>query len=659
MTEATAPSDTPASDPSSSQAQASQGQASQGQAAHADAAQAGRASRGRRGRGPRSEGRLDARADSRGDRKPWEHRDSRGRRLDLSPPRFNVDELFALAGAPLWQAVHEGTVAAVTEVAVLVDLAPQGHPPVRAAVRPVELPGAQPGQKVSVRLLDPPVGDAVPTASVVQARDLSRFEQLKALKETPGGVDGRVVREVKGGYSVALFAANDDEAAVGDGAIRAFMPASQATLSRFGPSRSEKILGLQDRFDVSELDLERGNIVVSRKSRLVAERDKQSAERLATLSEGAVVSATVKSIVPYGAFLDVGGLDGLLHKDDLSWDGRGRVESILREGQTLNVQVLSKNGSKLKLGLKQLMSDPWAEIRAAYVEGSVVEGVIVALADFGAFVRLPLPSRPSEGIEGLIHVSEISWNKVKHPSAKFQIGQTITVKVLGLDTDNRRISLSTRALEKNPFEAVLEQFPVGTVVKAKVKSLAEFGAFLELSDAVDGMVHIGELSWTDHVKHPSEVLTIGQEVEAVVMNVDVGRQRVSCSIKRAKQNPFDVWEKKYAAGTRHKLKVVRVEDKGATLEVEHGLSCFCNWRDLLDKAGSAVERAQDAVKMGEEIEVEVRAFDRKFKKVSVSMKAVVEGDTRAAYDDYKKKEQSSQVLNPLADKLKALTDKKD
>jgi small subunit ribosomal protein S1 len=184
--------------------------------------------------------------------------------------------------------------------------------------------------------------------------------------------------------------------------------------------------------------------------------------------------------------------------------------------------------------------------------------------------------------------------------------------------------------------------------------LADFGAFLQLTDVVDGMVHIGELSWTEHPKHPSEILTIGQEVEAVVMNVDVAKQRVGCSIKRTQDNPFDAWEKKYKEGSRHTLKVLRADDKGAQLEVEAGLSCYCSWRDLVDAEGNPVERAQDAVKQGQSIEVEVRQFDRRFKKVSVSMRAVVEGETRAAYEAYKKQEQGEQKLNPLADKLKGL-----
>ncbi|HEY1101430.1 MAG TPA: S1 RNA-binding domain-containing protein, partial [Myxococcota bacterium] len=494
-----------------------------------------------------------------------------------------------------------------------------------------------------------------PSASIKQARDLDRWSQVAAAGSGEVNLSGAVVREVKGGYTVALFA--DDAFDATDGALRAFMPASQATLGRFGPNKGDKVVGSVGDFAVGEVDLERGNIVVSRRAILAAERGKETAARLASIKEGDVVSGVVRSIMPYGAFLDVGGLDGLLHRDDIAWDGNrnARIESFFKVGERLDVKVLQVKDKKLKLGLKQLKTNPWAEVKATFVEGSVVKGTVVGLADFGAFVKLALPSNPSESIEGLIHVSELSYAKVKHPSQKLTIGQEIDVKVLGLDPETRRMSLSTKALEKNPFEAVAEQFPVGTVVKAKVKSLTEFGAFLQLSDVVDGLVHIGELSWTEHPKHPSEIVTIGQDVEAVVMSVDVGRHRVSCSIKRTQPNPFDAWASKYKEGSRHTLKVIRADDKGAQLEVEKGLSCYCSWRDLLDKEGNPVERASDAVKTGDTIEVEVRQFDRRFNKVSVSMRAVVEGETRAAYEDYKKKEQGGeQKLNGLADKLKGI-----
>lgn len=574
------------------------------------------------------------------------------RRVDDSPPRFNVDELAALAGAPLWQSVHDATVADVTDAAVFVDVAPLGHPVLRAAVPPAELPGVKPGDTVRVRLGDPPkVGDYVPAASARQARSLDHLDALRKAMDDKAAVPGFVVREVKGGYSVSLFA--DDEDAV-DGGVRAFLPASQASLFRFGP-RGEHIVGTKSSFDLAELESERANVVVSRKKLLVAERKESIQKQLAELKEGDAVKAVVKSIVPYGAFLDVGGLDALVHQSDLTWDGRARAQDVLKVGQVVDAKVLHKNPDtgKLKVSLKQLQTDPWAEVRAAFAEGSVVKGAVVALADFGAFVRLALPSN-GEHVEGLIHVSELSWTKVKHPSQKLHIGDEIDVKVLGLDTQARRISLSTKALEQNPFEAVAEKFPVGTVVQAKVKTLADFGAFVQLADGVDGLVHIGELSWTAHPNHPSELLNIGADIEAVVVNIDVPKQRVGLSIKRTKPNPFDAWEKKYQKGQRLKMKVTRVDERGAHLEVEEGLSCFCPTRDLIGKEGDGrVERAQEAVKMGQQVDVVVLNFDRRFKKVSVSMRALVEGDTREAYDEYKKKEQAEgQKLNALADKLK-------
>jgi small subunit ribosomal protein S1 len=614
-------------------------------------AQRGRGPRGARGpRGPREDR-------DRGPRggQPFELRDSRGRRIDTSPPKFNVDELQALAGAPLWQAVHMAEVVEVQDGTLVVNVQPEGHAPLKAAVRSVEWEGASVGARAHVRLLDPPTATTpLPLASRRQAEDLTRFNALQQLgTQEQKSLVGEIVHEVKGGFAVAL----DPRGEVADGAVRAFLPFSQASMNRFGPSKQEKLLGLKDTFDITEFDLGRMNFVVSRKSRLVAARNAELEKRLATISEGSVVSGVVESIVAYGAFLDVDGLDALLHRDDLAWDFRGRIDAHLKVGQRYDVKVLAIKDRKLKVGLKQTKVDPWAEVRAAFTTGTVVKGVIVSLADFGAFVRLALPSSPTDSVEGLIHVSEISYAKVKHPSNKFSIGQEVDVKVLGLDTDNRRISLSTKALEKNPFEAVAEKFPAGTVIRAKIKSLAEFGAFLELADGVDGLVHVSELSWTESPEHPSQVVTIGQEVEAVVMGVEVAKQRVSCSIKRTGPNPFDGWEKKYQPGTRLSMKVIKVEEKGCFLEVESGLSCYCSWRDLVDAQGSAVERATDAVKQGQEIEVQVRSFERRFKKVSVSMKAVVDGDTKAAYEEYKQREQGGR-LNSLGDALKKKLDPK-
>lgn len=616
-----------------------------------------RGERGGRGRGrdrPQGERPQHDRGASRGDRGD-RHGHHRGPRVDFAPPKFNVDELAALSGAPLWQSVHDAMITDITEAAVFVEVRPLGHAPMRAAVLPADAAGLEVGALVRVRLQDPPRGkDSMATASLAQARALDALDKLLAAGESGGGVPGVAISAVKGGYSVALFAENDEDVV---GTIRAFLPGSQASLSRFG-ARSDDLVGVAGMFDIVELEPERANVIVSKKRALAAEKKETLQKRIADIKEGDVLKARVKTLVPYGAFLEIGqGIDGMVHQSDITWDGRARAQDVLRPGQIVDVKVLSKNSDtgKIKLGMKQLMSDPWGELRSAFKEGAIVDGVIVALAEFGAFVRLTLPSSGAP-VEGLIHVSEISWAKVKHPSQKFQIGQEVKVKVLGLDQDARRISLSTKALEQNPFEAVAEKFPIGTIVKVKIKSMTDFGAFVELAEGVDGLIHVGEISWTEHPGHPSELLTIAQEVEAVVVNIDLGKQRVGLSIKKTKGNPYDTWEKKYRKGARMKLKVTRVDEKGAWLQVEDGLTCFCFVKDLVGKEGDGrVDRASEAVRIGMEIEVEVKNFDRRFQKVSVSQRAVSEGDTREAYSDYKKQEKATDTrLNPLAEKLKAL-----
>ena len=585
-----------------------------------------------------------------------EHGHHRGPRLDFAPPKFNVDELAALSGAPLWQSVHDAMITDVTEAAVFVEVRPLGHAPMRAAVVPADAAGLDVGALVRVRMQDPPRGrDSMATASIAQARSLDALDKLLLAGESGEGVPGVAISAVRGGYSVALFADNEEAVL---GTIRAFLPGSQASLSRFG-ARSDDLVGVPGMFDVVELEPERANVIVSKKRALAAEKKETLQKRIADIKEGDVFKARVKTLVPYGAFLEIGqGIDGMVHQSDITWDGRARAQDVLRPGQVVDVKVLSKNmeTGKIKLGMKQLMSDPWGELRSAFKEGAVVEGVIVALAEFGAFVSLKLPSSGAP-VEGLIHVSEISWSKVKHPSQKFQIGQEVKVKVLGLDQDARRISLSTKALEQNPFEAVAEKFPIGAVIKVKIKSMTDFGAFVELAEGVDGLIHVGEISWTEHPRHPSELLTMAQEVEAVVVNIDLAKQRVGLSMKKVKGNPYDTWEKKYKKGARLKLKVTRVDEKGAWLLVEDGLTCFCFVKDLVGKEGDGrVDRASEAVRIGQEIDVEVKNFDRRFQKVSVSQRAVNEGDTREAYSDYKKQEKASDTrLNPLAEKLKALS----
>ncbi|MFZ9887616.1 MAG: S1 RNA-binding domain-containing protein [Myxococcota bacterium] len=565
-----------------------------------------------------------------------------GPRFEHGPPRFDVGELAVLSGPPLWQAVHPATVDAVTDVALFVQVQPVGHEPLRAAVPAAEMTGLtfSPGDSLEVRLLDPPAGRAdeapVPAASLVQARELRGLERVVTAVSEGAMLPGVVVHEVKGGYAVALGAEQEGEL-LSAGVLRAFLPRSQATHSRVA---EQEVLGSADQFDVTELELERANIVVSRKARLAAQAKQRADEFWTTVQEGDVGRGRGRAVVPYGAFLDVGGVDGLLHMSDISWEHKVRLQDVVRQGQELDVKVivLERDKKRMKLGLKQMTPDPWASARERVRPGADVEGDIVALAEFGAFVKL------DEGVEGLVHLSEIGWDRVKHPSHRFKIGQRIKARVLDVDFDNRRISLSTKALEQNPWAAVAEKYPEGTRTKGTVRSLMDFGAFVELEEGVEGLVHIGELSWTDRVGHPSEVLTIGQEVDLLVLALDMGRQRLSCSIKRLTENPWEKAERQLQRGARLKAPISRVVDRGVYFKLEEGLEAFCPLREL---TGEPAQRAQDVVKTGEEMEVEVKNFDRRTRKVTVSVRAVIEGETRRAYDEYKKKERSDGASDRL------------
>ena len=566
---------------------------------------------------------------------------------DTRPPRFDVSELVALEGSPLWQAVHPAEVTEVTEAAVFVEVRPAGHDALRAMIDPAEFGGELPpvGAAFDVRLLDPPQEDTpIPAASKRHAEELALLSAVERARVADEEVQGVIAGQVKGGFAVALGI--DDEDAIGSAPVlRAFLPKSHGVHSRLH-FRPGAVVGEHDTFKVTELELDRANIVLSRKARLKAQLKASIDACWEQLKVGARVTGKVRALVPYGAFVDVGGVDGLLHASDLSWDRQPRVSNLLHVGQVLELEVLvaDRGSKKLKLGLKQLKPNPWRDAAGAYAKGAEISGTVVALADYGAFVKL------DEGVEGLIHLSEVTWDKIKHPSQKFQIGDEVRCRILDVDADNQRISLSSKALEPNPFERVREKFPAGTVLTVTVRSLVDFGAFVRIEDNVDGLIHIGELSWTERYDHPSEVLTIGQSLDVVVLDVDVERQRVSCSVKQLQENPWAKWEKTYARGSRHTLKVSRVVDQGAEFELDEGLRGFCPKHEL---AAEQIERAHDVAKVGESIELEVRSLDRRHKKVLLSARAVIEGDTREAYKEYKARESEEGAARmTLGDALK-------
>ena len=478
--------------------------------------------------------------------------------------------------------------------------------------------------------------------SIVKAQYLDNLSRLEGHFASGERVPGLVVADTKGGYTVALGVSNVEELATGKG-VRAFLPRAQASHHRLGRNEIRDLTG---DFQIKEMTADRADIIVSRKQ-VASEQEAQAQDAAwARLEEGQIVSGQVKNIVRYGAFVGLEGIDALLHQGDLVWDKIVPVHEIVRLGEVLELKVLEVNRKekRLRVGLKQMQPDPFEAIKDKYQEGSTASGTVVALTDFGAFVQMV------EGIEGLIHVSEMSWERVKHPQDCFEIGQEVQVMVLGLDSVARKLSLSSKALQKNPVEKVAEKYPEGTRVTTAIKSIVDFGVFVSLDSSVDGLVHIGEMSWTLRPSHPSDLFEEGEEVEIVVMGYDTKRQRVSCSIKQAKENPFKGWQDTYKVGKKATMTVTRLTDRGAIQELEEGLKLMCPIREIAEER---VNRIQEATKVGETIEGVVIDFDRRNLVVSLSVKRMLESERKEAYQSYldKQESQTSQRMT-LGDALK-------
>ncbi|MGI5862823.1 MAG: 30S ribosomal protein S1 [Myxococcales bacterium] len=419
-----------------------------------------------------------------------------------------------------------------------------------------------------------------------------------------GQLSGTVVARIPGGYAV-------------DVGMRAFLPSSQADIQRVG--NPDALLGQRFDFTLTEFDKRRGNVVLSRRAILEKEQAARKQATLEKLTEGAVLPGVVRSIEDYGAFVDLGGLDGLLHITEMSWGRIGHPRELLKVGQELTVKVLKVDASngRVSLGLKQLQEDPWASAAEKYSRGSKVSGKVVGFAEYGAFVEL------EPGIDGLVHVSEIAWKRVKRPSDVLKRGQTVEAVVLEVDPKARRIGLGMRQLQPNPWESLQEKYPVGTKITRKVRGVTDFGIFVEVEDGIDGLVHVSEMSWTGVVKNPGEHYKVGDEVEAVVLQIDVEHERLGLSIKQLTPDPWLTALEAHPVGSRFKGKVTRIADFGAFVEIEPGIEGLVHISQLSEER---VESVASVVKVGDEIEVRVIDVNKRDRKVSLSVKALSEAD---------------------------------
>jgi small subunit ribosomal protein S1 len=449
--------------------------------------------------------------------------------------------------------------------------------------------------------------DALVELSKDKAEKLKIWHQVSLACEMDELVKGKIVARVKGGLSVDI-------------GVKAFLPGSQVDIR---PIRNlEKFLNQDFDFKVIKFNKRRGNIVLSRRVLLEKERASLKERTLASLAEGNILTGTVKNITEYGAFVDFGGIDGLLHITDMSWGRVNHPSEMVQVGDEIEVKILKFNPEteRVSLGLKQITEDPWIHAEEKYQVGDRVQGKVVSLTDYGAFVEL------EEGIEGLIHISEMSWTRrVKHPSKMVAIGDEVESIVLDIDQKNKRISLGMKQIEPNPWTLLHERYPVGTRILGKIRNITDFGIFLGIEEGIDGLVHISDLSWTQKVKHPSELFKKGDEVEAVVLNIDVDNERFSLGIK---QLTPDAWEmdipNKYTIGRVVRGKITKIHDFGAFMELESGVEGLIHVSEM---STERVNSPADVVSEGQEVIAEIISVDREERKIGLSLKDVADGDS--------------------------------
>ncbi|WP_034764478.1 30S ribosomal protein S1 [Chrysiogenes arsenatis] len=397
--------------------------------------------------------------------------------------------------------------------------------------------------------------------------------------------------------------------------VKAFLPISQADIRqiRETPEEMAKYVGLTDMFKIINLSPKRHNVVVSRRAFLEETKEKLKSQIIDKIKVGELITGKVKNITEYGVFVDLGGIDGLLHITDISWGRVSHPSAMFKEGDSVEVVVLDFNRSaeRVSLGYKQKTEDPWLKVSERYQPGSIVKGKVVSFVDYGAFVEIEC------GIEGLIHISEMSWtSRVRSPSQVLAIGDSVEVRLLAIDPENRRLSLSLRGVTPNPWDVVGEKYPIGTTVSGKIKNITDFGAFLGLEEGIDGLIHISDMSWTRN-NHPSEVVKVGDHVEAKVLAFDRVKERLSLGLKQLQSNPWELVENRYPIGAMVSGEVVNLTDFGAFVKLEDGVEGLLHVSEI---SMNRIERPSDVLSIGQQVEAQVIKLSKEDRRIGLSMK---------------------------------------
>jgi len=502
--------------------------------------------------------------------------------------------------------IVQGNVVKVNRDAVIVDIGykSEGVIPANEFTDTTGKVSVQPGDQVDVLVEAKENEQGLVALSKEKADKLKVWDEISAACERDELIDGTITARVKGGLQVSIR-----------GGVKAFLPGSQVDLR---PVRNlDKLIGQTFEFKVIKFNKKRGNIVLSRRVLLEKERNELKAQTLQNLEEGMVVQGTIKNITEYGAFVDLGGIDGLLHITDMSWGRVSHPSEVFKLGDEVTVKVLKYNADteRVSLGLKQTMDDPWEHAIESYPIGKRVHGKVVSLTDYGAFVEM------EEGIEGLIHVSEMSWGKPKHPSKVLEIGQEVECQVLEVDSEAKRISLGLKQLAPDPWQEFASKYNPGDIIRGTVRSLTDYGVFVGIEDGVDGMVHKSDLSWTQRINNPADVYKKGDEVEAIILSVNHAEKKVSLGIKQLFEDPWLHLPDNYPVGTVLEVRVKSVAEFGVFVEIERGVEGLVHISELPEEwQGDAMSNTRE----GDIVKAEIISLDPEERRIALSLKSAHE-----------------------------------
>ncbi len=502
--------------------------------------------------------------------------------------------------------IVKGKVLDIGTDSIMIDIGykSEGTIPVREFLNAQGQLPIQVGDVVEVYLESKEDSEGIIVLSREKAEKIKVWDEISKVYEKGGMVHGTIVGKTKGGLIVDI-------------GVRAFLPGSQVDLR---PVRDlDRVIGKTFPMKIIKLNQRRGNIVLSRRELLEDERKGLKEKTLATLEEGKVLKGKIKNLTEYGAFIDLGGLDGLLHITDMSWGRIGHPSELFTVGDEVEVVVLKfdRQTERVSLGYKQRLSDPWKNVTEKFEPGAKVKGKVVSITDYGAFVEL------EPGAEGLVHISEMSWTqRVKHPSKVVTVGDVVEVVILDIDQSARRISLGMKQVEPNPWEALEQRYPAGTRVEGTIRNLVDFGAFVELENGIDGLIHISDMSWTKRVKHPSEILKKGDHVETIVLHVDRSARRISLGLKQTQPDPWKtIVPERYRVGMDVTGRVVRITDFGAFVELPDDVEGLLHVSELSE---GRVNKPEDVIKVGEELTLKIIKLDTDDRKLGLSLRAYKE-----------------------------------